>query len=903
MLRLILVMALLVVASGCWAKRPATNTGTEITDNAIESAVPGRVAPSASGAEPVDDEDAAQNGKSLASTPHVKAYYASQGRVGFGLDHSTLGEMAYLFWGTPWEFAYNEAKDRRSVGGKERFTVEVPDLGLAIAGQVKRSTQRLEVDYSIEASRDLRGIVGGCLEFDLKKELQHPSGSAPKLLPERRGWEWQVSAKQSVRVEFDPPLAKLYFEVNDPYVPRAFLVGENVRPGTHKVRMSISLSAGGEIAPSLQTRAGEVGPDWHPNTLSFSVSPVDLSFLNAADKPAGSKGRMRVQGEQFVYPDGTPARFWGTNVQAYALFTSSKEAIRQHAKRLAAMGFNLVRLHHHDSAWVVPNVFADPENTTRALRESSMRKLDFWVKSLTDEGIYVWIDLHTGRLFKPGDDVAGVAEISIGLEGKGFSYVNSDIEARMQEFARAYMTRKNVFTRRTYAQEPGILALLVTNENDLTTHFGGLMVPAENPVHARMFQSALSQVASQRALAPVMAEDWWRPGSARASLAKLEADFFLRAIKNLNRFAPDVPVATTSYWGEGRLHSLPALAVGSVLDTHSYGVAEHLSRNPRHEVDLLSNIALAHVAGMPLTVSEWAWETEIADRHLGALHFAAVASLQDWAAVMQFSYHQSGLVPPTMVESWDHSHDPGIMAAMPAAALMFRQGHVAPAKNAYHLPLTQDILYDTDDNRPQKMRAARTLTEQSRFRVTLPNHPKLRFDDGFGRVPANSTLVSKVDQDFIGPDSVEVVSDTGELRRNFAQGFHTVDTPMSQVAAGWIGGKTIDLKGMRVRLATPSAVIVVSSLTGQPIARARKLLLTTLGRVSPTAHNQLPFLAQPVAGSVLIKGLTGAWHLTALMPDGQRLSLGLRTASEQGLTLDLPAKTATHWFELTPTAY
>ena len=43
---------------------------------------------------------------------------------------------------------------------------------------------------------------------------------------------------------------------------------------------------------------------WLPFTYSRSVAP---SYVSA-------------RGDQLVFADGTPARFWGTNVSAYSLF-------------------------------------------------------------------------------------------------------------------------------------------------------------------------------------------------------------------------------------------------------------------------------------------------------------------------------------------------------------------------------------------------------------------------------------------------------------------------------------------------------------------------------------------------------------------------------------------------------
>ena len=99
---------------------------------------------------------------------------------------------------------------------------------------------------------------------------------------------------------------------------------------------------------------------WPSDKLDWKTSPVDLSFLNADEKPAGKRGFVKASGEQLLFADNTPARFWGTNVTSYALFRTPDDEIKQQAKRLSALGFNLVRLHHHDSPWVSPNIFGDP---------------------------------------------------------------------------------------------------------------------------------------------------------------------------------------------------------------------------------------------------------------------------------------------------------------------------------------------------------------------------------------------------------------------------------------------------------------------------------------------------------------------------------------------------------------
>src|SRR5262249_39086819 len=148
---------------------------------------------------------------------------------------------------------------------------------------------------------------------------------------------------------------------------------------------------------------------WYPETLGWDKWPIDVGFMN--ERPAGKHGRVKADGEGLRFEDGTPVRFWGANLQAYALFRGKKDDVANQAKRIAALGYNLVRLHHHDSDWVSPNVF-EKGATTQKLDDAALDALDWWVKCLKDEGIYVWLDLHVGRQFQKGDNIEGFSELA-----------------------------------------------------------------------------------------------------------------------------------------------------------------------------------------------------------------------------------------------------------------------------------------------------------------------------------------------------------------------------------------------------------------------------------------------------------------------------------------------------------
>jgi hypothetical protein len=140
---------------------------------------------------------------------------------------------------------------------------------------------------------------------------------------------------------------------------------------------------------------------------------------------------------------------------------SSTRRARDQTARAALSVFNLVRLHHHDSVWVAPNVFGDQNiPSTQRLDPAMLEKLDAWISALKGEGIYVWLDLHVGRHLRRGDDISAFDEIRKGqptADLRGYNYVNPSIQAAMKRFNEAYVNRVNRYTGVAYKDEPAIM--------------------------------------------------------------------------------------------------------------------------------------------------------------------------------------------------------------------------------------------------------------------------------------------------------------------------------------------------------------------------------------------------------------------------------------------------------------
>nr|WP_246227951.1 cellulase family glycosylhydrolase [Roseobacter ponti] len=607
----------------------------------------------------------------------------------------------------------------------------------------------------------------------------------------------------------------------------------------------------------------------------YSVIP-DLSFLN--DGPAGMQGRVRAQGDGLVFADGTPARFWGTNLQAYALFHTGPRDIRAQAKRLASLGFNLVRIHHHDSGWVRPNVFTDPDTQTRTLDRAALKKIDLWIAALRAEGIYIWLDLHVGRRFVKGDGLDGFDEIADD-EGradiKGYNFVSETAQQRMLDFQKTYLDHVNHVTGISYRDDPAVIAVLITNENDLSHHFGNRLLGDKGvPFHSGIYMARARAFAQDHGLDKGSIWRSWEHGPSKIFLADLEHRFFGLMTDDLRDAGYDGMVVPTNFWGDMPLSGLPSLSTGSLIDVHSYADRDHLTRSPLEQEDMLSRIAAVQVPGLPLSVSEWnAGKFPRRDRAVLPLRMAATAAHQGWDAPMIYGYSQQPLGKSLQPDNWSVASDPAVIATLPVAALLFRQGHVRLAEKTYALRLSPEMLFGRKIS-PETSAAIRTIYEQSRLVTEIPAVAELPWLTP-REAPSDAITIDDPDRSFLEPGATKVTADTGEFSRDFVAGHFRIETGQSKVIAGAIGGLDADLGSVSARLDQSAGVIAVQSLDGVPTERSGRLLITAIAGIRPVGDGKPAFRVEP---------LSGVLHITA--PAGMTLRDLTGKAVPAGITAD-----------------
>lgn len=812
---------------------------------------------------------------------------------------------SFLFFDKNWDWAEQESNFKVSKPGQYLINGTNKTLGFTLKANISKvSNQKMIWNFDLDSKSGKKDIIGGGISFKFDRESLGQSMGEPQILTDKSGWAWGKGANRT-ELRFNPKPADIFFENTSKEELRVFFYSGSIPAKKLTYQATLSLTGDILIKPTISERfGGENKSDWTENIIDWKVSPVDLSFLNTPERPAGKRGFIKAKGEKLVFEDGTVAKFWGTNISAYTLFGTPKENVKSQAKRLSELGFNLVRIHHFDSLWVDPNIFgASNLNSSKTINAESLDKIDWWVKCLKDEGIYVFLDLHVERHLKPTDGITAFDEISEGKPEanlKGFNYVNLSIQQAMRAFNAAYVSHINKYTKLRYADDPAITTMLITNENDVTHHFGNVMLYEKKvPHHNKLYMDAANNFAKKHHLSEENTWHAWEHGPSKLFLNDLEHKFNVEMMNHLHKLGVKVPLVTTSSWGDDPLCALPALTSGDMIDVHYYQTYGVLEANPLFSANILHWISAAQVVGMPLSVTEWnADQLSIPDRHTLPLYIASHASHQGWDSMMQFAYASSPLVEPN---EWGEGkpsrfilfNDPAMLATMPAAALMYRRGDVQEAKTNYVLDLGQAIF--NKKTSPADSVYIRTASELGKLTIAMPNTKELSWLKK-SSIPSGAKVSSDPNVSLLSANATEVTSDTKELKRNWDKGYSTINTPKTQAASGWIGGEALLLNDVSITATTRNASIAVQSLDDVPINRSKNIFISLAARAVPKAEEKLPFFSEPVEGQLMIKAAKGL-KLYKLI--GGHHKKELSTSYKNGIyTINLDKTLSTYWLSL-----
>ena len=227
---------------------------------------------------------------------------------------------------------------------------------------------------------------------------------------------------------------------------------------------------------------------WYPFILPWDdATPtiVDASYL-LVDYPGqdpatviDSRGHVYAgdDGHFYFSKTGRRAKFWGVNFTFGANFPP-KDRAEKVAARLAKLGVNVVRFHHMDYH-AAPQGIWDPRYFPRDTQHLDRGQLDRWdylVYQLKRHGIYVNINLKVARHFGPDDGLPNTHLFTENRFFRGVSHYNQRMIALQKDYAAQLLARKNPYTGLTYAEDPVVFCVEITNEDSL---FGSLLTDGE----------------------------------------------------------------------------------------------------------------------------------------------------------------------------------------------------------------------------------------------------------------------------------------------------------------------------------------------------------------------------------------------------------------------------------------
>ncbi|MFL5729264.1 MAG: carbohydrate binding domain-containing protein [Cytophagaceae bacterium] len=638
-------------------------------------------------------------------------------------------------------------------------------------------------------------------------------------------------------------------------------------------------------------KAGQItGPtnegEWYKletNVKKDGSHYVDWSSL--LDAPAGKHGFIKTVDGHFKFEDGTPVRFWGTNIVAGNCFPSKAKADSM-AARLAKMGCNLVRLHHMDAPWAKPNIFGG-NTLTRTLSSESLDKLDYLIAALKKKGIYIFMDLLVHREFSEED---GVSNKPPDLGGKQVGYFDAKIIQLQKEYARNLLTHKNAYTGKAYTDEPAIVASEFINESSAFIHFGGdilneaYRLELEEQFAAEYPGKKLSVFALDygKAGGPRIMEKSGTNGDVDESISFLngvEKKYYAEMYKELRKIGVKYPLSgsnfpipvlsyqknntatdfiiTNDYWDHPQLWK-----TGGDWSRVLYAPVDNTSQIRTPAKSTINNICKYKWNNMAFLVTEY--NDCYPNEYLleGAPFVSAYSALQGADGMLHFDF-DGYAVGEERINSLSLARSPEFLAQWVAAAPMFLRGDIKTAnglvldhiseKASSSLPLYSDFL-DQHPTLPLITKVAKTYKQEK------ADEP------------------SKYDSYY---DAAEKItrSETGELTCNSKQGFMEINSPKVQGITGALNSKEFDLPIMKVKVNNSWASVIAVSKDNLPLSESKNFYLVVVGptKMSGQIYNDsrsalvdigtLPIMAQVINGEVSLK-TKGTVSILPLSVDG-----------------------------------
>ena len=273
---------------------------------------------------------------------------------------------------------------------------------------------------------------------------------------------------------------------------------------------------------------------------------------------------------------------------------------------------------------------------------------------------------------------------------------------------------------------------------------------------------------------------------------------------------------------------------------------------------------------------------------------ASFAAVQDWDGFFQFDYGDTSWTSGKIGGFFMLDQHPAKLAFLPAAALMFRRGDVAPARGTVRLGIPAAKVEELAAE-PVSMGEAwkKAGVEPGDL---LTHRWTVRFTSG-GKLAADKT----------GTGGSQIAWDAEAA-------LYTVDAPAAKAVVGRCTGKVTRLDGTEFEVKSNErnfAVMTLNAMDGKPIAQSHRLLLAAAGNVENTGmgwndrHTSVgshwgtaPTVCEGIAAKVVVATQLKSAKVFALDGSGARAGEVPAALADGKLTFEIGPQFKTLWYEI-----
>jgi len=631
--------------------------------------------------------------------------------------------------------------------------------------------------------------------------------------------------------------------------------------------------------------------DWFAWSPDSDFENSEIIMQDWLDAPAGNHGVLQMKDGDFVFEDGTPVKFWGTNICSGRPYVDNPTADAW-VEYLARYGMNGVRFHKFTSHALKGNI-------STVLDPDMLNRMDYFQDKLAKAGIYYgWSHIY-GHKPKPGDkdkllaydEVAGIEVPWSHLNGATSGLVNfaPDLQDLNIELTVNMLNHKNPYSGLRYADDPALTFIELQNEDNI--YWGAIQAsleqtPTYNALLKKQFSTWLKdKYRTEEKLIQAWNSDNLPEGESfdkmnispnpdhhvfteeyRKSIEEgrimqkhiLDKAMFLHEKQNefYDRFVQAIRdtgykgLIVGSCWqaGSGPTHFLNIHNdyQAGFIDRHNYfggGTWHRLKPGKVRNSSMTSlpgsgllGVGMQQVIDRPFAFSEWMslqpneWTAE-------ATPIIAIygLGLQDWDASFSFASNDTKFSDAVQANSHGvyNVESPLHLSIYPNLARMIYRGDISEGRTVgiknVHIPSLGQGKLGFEETVKQNF-------DFKEFEGSVPQRAlaigkvAIDFTDQF-----KETNPSELDE-FWDEVSKEIRSTTGELVWKYGENkFFTVNTSGTQGFVGFCSGLKHDLNDMMISSDNEFAIVLATSLGKETsIYESQKILITTLARARNT---------------------------------------------------------------------